>query len=500
MEDLNKQKKLSEFGIQNYQRDGIWNEIDPVITGLSSDTKNVRPGYIFFAITGSKTHGANFAMSAIEKGAVIIITDSEGVQILQNEGIKIAIMIVSSVRQKLAEFAAQWNEIQPKTQIAITGTNGKTSVCNYVEQIWKFFGCRAASIGTLGVQGNSCMELKHTTPEPILLHKILRNLAENQVEYVSMEASSHGLKQCRLDGVDLKAAAFTNFSRDHLDYHADEDEYLASKCILFDRILPEGQIVVINMDDPYAQVVKLVSENRGHLVVTVGSNKEADFKICDHRYDLDGQIVKFSYLGLPQVMQLPLIGNFQAINVLIAAALVINLGAPYREVFKFLPKLKSVPGRMELVGTKKSHGKVYVDYAHTPDALLNALKSLRLHTIGKLILVFGAGGERDLGKRPLMGKIAREYADQIFITDDNPRNESPQNIRKEILKECPSAVEIPDRAEAILISIEKMQDGDVLLIAGKGHETGQIIGDDILPFNDREFVSMSLAALEGKEV
>ena len=500
MGDLNKQKKLSEFGIQNYQRDGIWNDIDPIITGLSSDTKNVRPGHIFFAITGSKTHGANFAINAIEKGAVIIITDSEGAQILQNADIKIAIIIVSSVRKKLAEFAAKWNEIQPKTQIAITGTNGKTSVCNFVEQIWKFFGYRAASIGTLGVQGNSCMELKHTTPEPILLHKILRNLAENQVEYVSMEASSHGLDQCRLDGVDLKAAAFTNFSRDHLDYHLDEDEYLASKCILFDRILPEGHIVVINTDDPCGQVVKLVSENRGHIVVTVGSNEEADFKICDHRYNSDGQIVKFFYLGFPHVIHLPLIGNFQAINVLIAAALVINLGVPYQDVFKFLPKLKSVPGRMELVGTKKSYGKVYVDYAHTPDALLNALKSLRLHTIGKLILVFGAGGERDLGKRPLMGKIAREYADQIFITDDNPRNESPQHIRNEILNECPMAVEIPDRAEAILISIEKMQDGDVLLIAGKGHETGQIIGDDILPFNDREFASMSLAALEGKEV
>lgn len=498
--DINKQKNFSELESQNYPRDGEWNDIDPIIKGLSSDTKNVRPGYIFFAINGIKTHGAYFAKKAIEKGAVLIITDLEGAQVLQKANIKIAVLIVPNTRQKLAEYAARWNELQPKTQIAITGTNGKTSVCNFVEQIWNFLGYRAASIGTLGVRADTYLKLNNTTPDPILLHKILRNLAENQIEYVSMEASSHGLDQYRLEGVNLKAAAFTNLSRDHLDYHTDEDEYLASKCILFDRILPAGHLVVLNVDDPCAQVIKLVSENRGHIVVTVGRNEMANFRIRNHSYDPDGQTITFSYQGLTQVLYLPLIGSFQATNALIAAALIINLGAPYRAVFDFLPKLKSVPGRMELVGTKKRRGKVYVDYAHTPDALLSALKALKPHTIGKLILLFGAGGERDQGKRPLMGKVAKEYADKIFLTDDNPRNESPESIRKEILKECPMAIEIPNRAEAILISIEKMQEGDVLLIAGKGHETGQIIGDDILPFNDKEFASMSLAALEGKKV
>ena len=500
MDDLNQRKKLSELESQNFERQGVWKDIDPYIYGISNDSKNVRPGYIFFAVNGHLNHGAKFAIDAIDRGSIFVITDAEGAKIIRQENSELPVMIVLNVRKKIAEYAVRWNGIQPKTLIAVTGTNGKTSVCYFVQQIWQLFGHRAASIGTLGVQGDSCFDLKNTTPDPISLHKILRRLGQNQVEYVSMEASSHGLDQFRLDGVNLKAAAFTNLSRDHLDYHIDQDEYFASKCLLFDRVLSSGNIVVLNIDDPYAKVVKLVSESKGHKVLTIGVHSSADLKICDHRYDLDGQTLKLSYLGITRIIYLPLIGDFQATNILISAALTIALGAPCDEVFSFLPKLKPVPGRMELVGTKEPLTKVFVDYAHTPDALRSALQALRPHTIGRLMLVFGAGGERDFGKRPLMGQIAQRHADDIFVTDDNPRNEEPEKIRKAILIACPEAVEIPDRAEAILTAIDKMREGDVLLIAGKGHETGQVMGDDILPFDDREFASTSLRILKGEKV
>ena len=499
MNDRGWQKKFSELETQDFESQGVWAEKDPIVHGIASDTKNIQPGYIFFAINGFSGHGAEFAIRAIERGAIIIITDAQGAKILQKEKIKSAIAIVSNPRERLAVYAARWNGLQPENQIAVTGTNGKTSVCHFVRQIWELLGYRAASIGTLGVQGDVNLELLNTTPDPLVLHDVLRKLAKSNIEYVSMEASSHGLDQYRLDGVVLAAAAFTNLSRDHFDYHSDEDEYLAVKCSLFDRVLSVGKIAVLNFDDPHSHMVKLVCENRGQKVITVGRHILADLKVSDHRYDLDGQTLKLSYLGNEHVVTLSLVGNFQVTNVLIAAALVISLGAPLLQVFELLPKLKAVPGRMELVGTKKFKGRVYVDYAHTPEALMTALKSLKPHKMGKLFLVFGAGGDRDPGKRPLMGKVADKYADNVFVTDDNPRHEEPEKIRSEILEECPGAKEIPDRAEAILTAVNLIQEGDILLIAGKGHETGQIIGDDILPFNDKECVSMALALLEGKK-
>lgn len=501
LNDLNQQKKLSDLETQSFKRHGVWSTLDLKIYGLSSEAQRIKSGYIFFAIKGIRSHGAQFALRAIERGAILIVTDSEGMTILTNKKTKLPIIVVDNPRQKLAQYAAKWNEIQPRTQIAVTGTNGKTSVCHFTQQIWDNLGHRSASIGTLGVRGELVLELKNTTPEPIVLHQILRELTLKKVDFVSMEASSHGLDQFRLDGVILKAAAFTNFSRDHLDYHSSQDDYLASKCMLFDRVLPTGQLVVLNIDDPCAQMIKRVSENRGHKIITVGTHETADFRICDHRLNSDGQTINISHCGKTKVLHLPFIGDFQAINVLMAGALAISLGAPSKKVFEILPKLESVPGRMELVGIKKPQGgRIYVDYAHSPDALQSALKALRSHTIGKLLLVFGAGGERDFGKRSLMGKIAQESADLVYITDDNPRNEVPQKIRSEILISCPSAIEIPDRAEAILTAINNVQEGDVLLIAGKGHESGQIIGDDIFPFNDKEFVSMSLTSLEGKVI
>ena len=497
--ELKTQKYLSDLKIDNLERVGVWKSNDPVIQGISSNSKKIKPGYIFFAINGFSEHGANFVFEAIDRGTIFIITDQLGVEIIAKYSQDTPILVVKNPRQKLAEVAAVLSPRQPKRQVAVTGTNGKTSVCHFVRQLWELIGYKAASIGTLGVQGAIDIPLDNTTPDPVTLHKILEELAQKRVEYVSMEASSHGLDQFRLDGVSLIAAAFTNLSRDHLDYHSDEDEYLVSKCMLFDRVLRRGQTVVLNIDDPYSHVVKLVSENRGHKVIKVGSDKNADLRICENRLHPNGQIIKFSFLNFSKTIELSLIGDFQANNALVAAALVIASGAPAAQVFDNLSKLQAVPGRMELVGTKKTLANVYIDYAHTPDALLSALKALKPHTIGRLTIIFGAGGERDSGKRPLMGKVANEHADKIFITDDNPRKESAKKIRSEIMIECPNATEIPDRATAILTAIDEMDQGDVLLIAGKGHETGQVIGDDIFPFNDSEVVSMSIALLEGKK-
>ncbi len=500
LDDLDQRKKLSELEKKSFERQGVWQDDNPFVNGISDNSNNIRPGYIFFAINGYKVHGAKFSINAVERGANIIVTDLEGTKIIRGLGVKVSIIVTTNVRKKLGEYASLWHGVQPKMQIAVTGTNGKTSVCCFTQQIWELLGYQSASIGTLGVQGALQFNSKITTLDPINLHKVLRKLAQRKVNFVSLEASSHGLDQFRLDEVNLKAAAFTNLSRDHLDYHIDEDEYFAAKCLLFERVLSDGQLVVVNIDDPHSQVIKLVSESKGHKVLTVGTKDKADFRICEHRFDLDGQTFKVQYKGDMHVIRLPLVGDFQAINALTAAALVIGLGESSKKVFHLLPQMTSIPGRMELVGTKKFGARVYVDYAHTPGALSSALKALRPHTMGKLVLVFGAGGERDIGKRSLMGNVANSLADNVFITDDNPRNEPPSSIRSEILSHCSNGVEIPDRAEAILTAIDRVQDGDVLLIAGKGHESGQVIGDDVLPFNDKEFVSMSLALLDGRNV
>lgn len=498
--DETQEKKLSVLENKKLERLGVWSEVDPSILGISSDSKKILKGFIFFAISGETVHGATYIDDAIDRGAIIVVTDMDGMKIISEQEVKISIIVVDNPRKKLAQYAALWNGKQPKFQIAVTGTNGKTSVCYFVRKIWENLGNKAVNIGTLGVQGEVELPLSHTTPDPVTLHKIFKKLVDANVDHVAMEASSHGLDQFRLDGVFLRAAAYTNLSRDHLDYHASEEDYLVSKCALFDRVLPSGQVVVVNIDDPYGHLIKLISENRKHKVITVGVHEAADIKIQDQRFNENGQTLKFSYLGISRTVDLNLIGAFQATNVLTAAGLAIALGSAANQVFDILPKLTNAPGRMQLVGKKKSSANIYIDYAHTPDALQKALTALRPHTIGRLVLVFGAGGDRDKGKRPLMGKIAAKHADEVFVTDDNPRTESPRDIRAEILKECPTAIEIPDRAAAILAAVENIKDGDVLLISGKGHETFQIVGDDKFPFDDSEYVSMSISLLEGKKI
>ncbi len=471
----------------------------PTLTGLSVDSRAVKPGHLFAALPGSAVHGGEFIKYALRMGAAAVLTDAEGANIAKDElaASEAALVISPDPRLALARAAARWFGAQPETMIAVTGTNGKTSVASFTRQIWEGLGNQAVNFGTTGVEGCISAPLAHTTPEPITLHRLLSDLAANDVSHAAMEASSHGLAQRRLDGVRLKAAGFTNFTQDHLDYHADFEEYFAAKAGLFDRVLPTDATAVINLDDPKGSVLADIADRRGQRVLRVGHEEMADLRILGQRFDATGQDLRFSYLGTTHLARLSLIGGFQASNVLMAAGLVIACGEEAEAVFGQLAGLETVRGRMELAATRTNGASVFVDYAHTPDALETALKALRPHVLGRLIVVFGAGGDRDRGKRPLMGQAAAAAADVIFVTDDNPRSEDPASIRADILAACPEATEVDDRAAAILAGVDALGPGDTLLIAGKGHETGQIIGDDILAFNDVEAASVAVAALDG---
>jgi UDP-N-acetylmuramoyl-L-alanyl-D-glutamate--2,6-diaminopimelate ligase len=382
--------------------------------------------------------------------------------------------------------------------VAVTGTSGKTSVATFTRQIWQALGHRAANLGTMGVLGDFTAPLAHTTPEPITLHRVLRDMAEAGVTHAAMEASSHGLDQGRLDGVRLKAAAFTNFSQDHLDYHASFDEYFAAKAGLFSRVLPEEGTAVINIDDPRGREVLTIARSRGQRIMTVGHDPAADLRIAAQRFDATGQDLRFTQGGRPHLVRLALIGGFQAENVLAAAGLAMAAGDAPEAVIAALPGLTTVRGRMELAAKRDNGATVFVDYSHKPGALASALQSLRPHVLGRIVVVFGAGGDRDRLKRPLMGEVAAKHADVVFVTDDNPRSEDPAAIRAEVMAGCPEATEVGDRAEAILRGVDALGPGDALLIAGKGHETGQIVGNDIYPFDDAEQASVAVAALEGR--
>ena len=381
--------------------------------------------------------------------------------------------------------------------IAVTGTNGKTSVSTFVRQIWIEMGLAAVNLGTTGVEGAWTAPLAHTTPEPITLHRTLAEASANGITHAAMEASSHGLDQRRLDGVTLKAAGFTNFTQDHLDYHETFDAYFDAKAGLFSRVLPEDGTAVINIDDPKGVDMVAIARARGCEVITVGRDG-GDLHLTGQRFDATGQDLRFSYRGKTYQKRLNLIGGFQADNVLLAAGLVIACGADPAHVFDTLPHLTTVRGRMQLAATRDNGGAVFVDYAHTPDAIATALQAMRPHVMGRLVAIVGAGGDRDRAKRPLMGQAAAAHADLVFVTDDNPRSEDPATIRAAVMEGAPEATEVGDRAEAILRGIDAIGTGDALLIAGKGHETGQTIGDDVLPFDDVEQASVAVAALDGR--
>lgn len=488
------ERTLSDLGLQ--ARGGK----DPMITGLTVDSREVRDGILFAALPGSAVHGAEFIKYALRMGAAAVLTDAEGARIAKAELAEadVALVLAEDVRQTLAFTAALWFGSQPSIMCAVTGTNGKTSVSSFVRQIWQELDLKAVNVGTTGVEGDWQSPLKHTTPEPITLHRILSGAAEAGVTHAAMEASSHGLDQRRLDGVQLRAAGFTNLTQDHLDYHHNFEDYFAAKVGLFSRVLPEDGIAVINIHDKYGVDMAAIAKARGQDLLTVGREEGADLSIQGQRFDATGQELRLSWAGEARQERLNLIGGFQAENVVLAAGLCIACGADPDEVFDTFQYLGTVRGRMELAATRDNGAAVFVDYAHTPDAVATAIKALRPHVMGRLVAIVGAGGDRDTSKRPLMGQAAEAHADMVIVTDDNPRSEDPALIRAAVLEGAPSATEVADRAEAILRGVDALGPGDALLICGKGHETGQTVGDDVFPFDDVEQASVAVAALDGK--
>jgi len=488
-----KGKRLSDLGMQ--ARGGA----APMITGISVDSRGVKPGHLFAALPGSRVHGATFIQYALRMGAVAVLTDAEGAQIAAEEIAEHtpAVVIAEDPRGVLAGAAALFFGGQPETMVAITGTNGKTSVASFTRKLWEALGLPAANIGTTGVEGAFSAPGVHTTPEPITLHRVLSDMARAGVTHAAMEASSHGLDQRRMDAVHLAAAGFTNFTQDHLDYHGTFDAYFAAKAALFMRVLPENAVAVLNLDDPKVATLVPQVEARGQEILGVGQGADARLRLRAQRFDATGQEVLFEWQGASHQVRLNLIGGFQAANALMAAALVIAGGEPAAEVFAALPKLGTVRGRMQKAAVRENGAAVFVDYAHTPDAVETALCALRPHVMGRIVAIVGAGGDRDTGKRPLMGAAAAGHADVVFVTDDNPRSEDPAVIRAAVMQGAPEATEVADRAEAILRGVDALGPGDALLIAGKGHETGQIVGDDVLPFDDVEQASVAVAALDG---
>ena len=469
------------------------------ITGLSVDSRVTKPGHLFAALPGTNVHGGEFIQYALRMDAGAVLTDREGADIARVELAEagVPVVLTEDPRQVLAYCAALWFGAQPPVMIAVTGTNGKTSVATFVRQIWEQLEISAVNIGTTGIEGAFQAPLAHTTPEPITLHGALAKMAREGVTHAAMEASSHGLAQRRLDGVQLAAAAFTNFSQDHLDYHASFDDYFAAKMGLFTRVLPEDGVAVVNLDDPRGEEVADYVASRSQDLITIGHTGSVNLLIDRQRFDATGQELRFMWNDEPHQLRLNLIGGFQAENVMTASALAIATGSEPKDVFATLPSLTTVRGRMELAATRSNGASVFVDYSHTPDALATALQALRPHVMGRIVVVIGAGGDRDRGKRVQMGEAAARFADVVFVTDDNPRGEDAASIRAMVMAGCPEATEIGDRAEAILRGVDALQAGDALLVAGKGHESGQIVGDVVFPFDDVEQSSVAVAALDG---
>ena len=469
------------------------------ITGLALDNRNIKSGDLFAALPGSAVHGARFAQAAMDAGAVAVLTDTAGMAEISGVDPK-KIVIADDVRASFARAAALFYGGQPKTMVAVTGTNGKTSISSFCRQIWTELEKQAVNIGTTGVEGAFTTPLRHTTPDTLTLHRILAEAKSAGITHAAMEASSHGLDQRRLDGVRIKAAGFANFTQDHLDYHKTFDAYFQAKAGLFDRVLPDEGCAVINIDDPALDTFSDYLIARGTRTIRIGLDTRADLRIEGARFDGLGQDVRFTYQGKTYQKRLNLIGGFQAGNVLMAALLVIAAGEDPAHVFDTLEHLETVRGRMQFAAARENGGSVYVDYAHTPDAVKTALQAFRPHVMGRMIAIIGAGGDRDATKRPLMAAEAVANADFVIVSDDNPRNEDPATIRQMVMAGAKGAqhiLEIGDRAEAILRAVDMLGAGDGLIIAGKGNETGQIIGDDVLPFDDLEQASVAVQALDG---
>jgi UDP-N-acetylmuramoyl-L-alanyl-D-glutamate--2,6-diaminopimelate ligase len=466
------------------------------ITGLTSDSRKVKPGYLFAALAGTRTDGARFVKDAVARGAVAVM----GTPALADDVEALGVRFIpdKNPRARLAHMAAAFHAGQPDTVAAVTGTKGKSSIVAFLREIWTALGKPAASLGTVGVVGpKGEIPLSHTTPDPVEIHQLLARLKQDGVDHLAIEASSHGLDQHRLDGVKIAACGFTNITRDHMDYHPTFSDYLAAKLRLFTDVVQDGGVAVVNADAAHAQAFIDAAEARGLKLITVG--RHGDTIHLDRREDRGGnQALTLHYQGKIFYVELPQAGEFQASNALVAAGLAIGLGGNPVKVFEALEHLKGAPGRMEKVAIAKSGAPIYVDYAHTPDSLEKILEALRPHTANRLHVVFGCGGDRDKGKRPLMGAVAVKLADDVIVTDDNPRTEDAATIRSEILAAAKGAREIGDRALAIRTAVAELKTGDVLVLAGKGHETGQYVMGEVLPFSDRDQAIEAATALGGR--
>jgi UDP-N-acetylmuramoyl-L-alanyl-D-glutamate--2,6-diaminopimelate ligase len=453
-------------------------------TGLTSDSRKVKPGYLFAALAGTRTDGARFMKDAVSRGAVAVL----GAPAIAEDVAALGVRFIpdENPRAGLARYAAAFFAGQPGIVAAVTGTKGKSSIVAFLREIWTALGKPAASLGTVGVIApNGVLPLAHTTPDPVEIHQLLAKLKQDGVEHLAIEASSHGLDQHRLDGVKISGCGFTNITRDHMDYHATFEDYLAAKLRLFTELVKDGGVAVVNADAAHADNFAAAAKARGLTLITVGRKGETIH--LDRREDQGGtQALTLRHAGKIHHLVLPLAGDFQTSNALVAAGLAIGLGENADKVFAALEHLKGAPGRMEKAAFSRDGAPIYVDYAHTPDSLEKVLEALRPHTAGKLHVVFGCGGDRDKGKRPLMGAIAVRLADDVIVTDDNPRSEDPATIRGEVMAAAKGAREIGDRAEAIRTAVASLGPRDVLVIAGKGHETGQYINDEVHPFSDRE--------------
>src|SRR5262245_36367198 len=479
--------KLADLLTADAVRDARFAALE--VTGVNADSRMVKPGDLFVAVAGAKADGLTFVPQALAAGAAAIMAERPPPTPLP-EGV--AFIKVDDVRRALALAASKFYSRQPQVIAAVTGTSGKTSVAAFTRQIWTILGHAAASIGTVGlVSPQREVYGSLTTPDPVALHRSLDQLVREGVTHLAIEASSHGLDQRRLDGVRVSAGGFTNLSRDHLDYHPTLEAYLAAKLRLFTDLIEAGGAAVIAADHEHAALVTAAAKRRALRLVTVGRRGEG-ILLIESKIDGFAQTLAVEHGGRDYRVRLPLPGAFQVENALLAAGLVIATGGEPFATFAALAHLKGAKGRLELVG-ERSGAPIFVDYAHKPDALAQALTALRPYVSGHLIVVFGCGGDRDAGKRPIMGAVAAELADRVVVTDDNPRSESPAAIRAAILAAAPGALEIGDRREAIRTSIADLRRGDVLLIAGKGHETGQIIGKQVLPFSDHEAVAAALA-------
>jgi UDP-N-acetylmuramoyl-L-alanyl-D-glutamate--2,6-diaminopimelate ligase len=467
------------------------------IAGLGSDSREAGKGFLFAALAGSHADGRDFAAAAVAAGAAAILTDDRPLETALKSiaASGVPVLTCASPRHELAMAAARFWRRQPGMIAAVTGTNGKTSTVEFIRQIWRRATWDAASIGTLGLQGPNPRTMQGqmlglpslTTPDAVSLHAALQPVCNAGVTHLALEASSHGLAQHRLDGLKIHVAGFTNLSRDHLDHHADMESYFAAKARLFTELLMPGGAAVINIDDPYGARLDEMMRNlapQERVILTVGSDRKADFRISNITAMDFGLDVTVEHEGKTLCIPMALAGTFQAVNAVTAAVIAHASGLPLHDSLWALPYVTGAEGRMQLVPGHPTGARVVVDYAHTPDALESALKALRPETRGRLAVVFGAGGDRDAGKRPMMGSTAHQHADIVYVTDDNPRSEDASAIRTAIIESCPNAIEIPDRGDAIASAMRDLDADDVLLIAGKGHESVQLVGNETLPFSD----------------